>query len=510
MQKRLRMLVILDGWGINNKIEGNAIAHSKVPNFENYWTNYPHTLLSASGLDVGLPRGQMGNSEVGHMNIGSGRIIYQELTRINKAIEDGDFFSNEAFLNAINHARENSTSVHLMGLFSDGGVHSHIEHIEALLKLCKEQGVDNVFVHSFLDGRDVPPQSALDYIDRLEACMKNIGLGKIATISGRYYAMDRDKRWDRTELAYNAIVKGQGKTSSTAREAVEASYKLNQTDEFVLPTVIMNGNEPTGTITENDSVIFFNFRPDRARQMTRALVDGEFSVFQREYIKLHFVTMTQYDKTIENVTVAYKPQSYANTLGEYISKRGYRQLRIAETEKYAHVTFFFNGGVEAPNTNEERILIPSPKVPTYDLQPEMSAYAMTDKVLEEIENDKHDVIVLNYANPDMVGHTGIFQAAITAVETVDKCLGKVVNKVLEKGGALYVTADHGNADQMVDYESGDPLTSHTTNLVPFLMIGEGNVELREEGRLSDIAPTMLELMNLEIPAEMTGKSLIKK
>ncbi|TDT50748.1 2,3-bisphosphoglycerate-independent phosphoglycerate mutase [Fonticella tunisiensis] len=510
MQKRLRMLVVLDGWGINEKVEGNAIAHAKKPNFDNYWNNYPHTVLSASGLDVGLPKGQMGNSEVGHLNIGAGRIIYQDFTRINKEIEEGDFFKREPFLKAIQNAKDNGSDLHLMGLLSDGGVHSHIDHLEALLKLCKDNGLSNVYVHAFLDGRDVPPQSAIEYIDRLESYMKKTGIGRIATIAGRYYAMDRDKRWERTELAYNAMVKGEGETAASAREAVEKSYAQNKTDEFVVPTVVFSQGKPTATIKSKDSVIFFNFRPDRARQITRALVDREFAGFERELLSLYFVCMTQYDKTIENVEIAYKPQVHKNTFGEYISSLGLNQLRIAETEKYAHVTFFFNGGIEAPYPNEERILIPSPKVPTYDLQPEMSAYAVTDRVIEEIESNKFDVIILNFANPDMVGHTGNFDAAVKAIETVDKCLGRIVNKVLEKGGALYVTADHGNADQMIDYETGEPLTSHTTNLVPFIVIGEGDIELREGGRLSDIAPTMLELMKVNIPAEMTGKSLIKK
>lgn len=510
MQKKPRMLLILDGWGINNSDEGNAIAKAFKPNFDNYWSNCPHTMLSACGMDVGLPKGQMGNSEVGHMNIGAGRIVYQDFTRINKEIEEGNFFKNEAFIKAIDNAKKNNSDVHFLGLLSDGGVHSHIEHMEALLKLCKEQGIKNAYVHAFLDGRDVPPQSALEYIDRLETYMKDLGLGKIATVSGRYYAMDRDKRWERTQLAYLAMVNGDGEIAKSAREAVESSYSENKTDEFVLPYVIVNDEEPVCKIKSNDSVIFFNFRPDRARQITRALVDKEFSGFARDYFPTYFVCMTVYDRTIENVEVAYNPQSFDNTLGEYISKAGLKQLRIAETEKYAHVTFFFNGGVETPNEGEERILIPSPKVPTYDLKPEMSAPEVTEKVIEAIDEDKYDFILLNFANPDMVGHTGVFDAAKTAVETVDKCVGRILSKILQKGGAVYLTSDHGNADQMVDYDTCEPFTAHTTNLVPFIVIGEGEVVLRNDGKLCDIAPTILDFMNLNIPAEMTGKSLIKK
>lgn len=510
MQKKPRMLLILDGWGINDNDEGNAIAKAFKPNFDNYWQSCPHTTLSACGLDVGLPKGQMGNSEVGHMNIGAGRIVYQDFTRINKEIEEGNFFRNEAFIKAIDNAKKNNSDIHFLGLLSDGGVHSHIEHLEALLKLCKEQGVKNAYVHAFLDGRDVPPQNAIEYIDRLEEYMKNLGLGKIATVSGRYYAMDRDKRWERTQLAYAAMVNGDGEIAKSAREAVESSYSENKTDEFVLPYVIVNGEEPVGKIRNNDSIIFFNFRPDRARQITRALVDKEFSGFVRDYFPTYFVSMTIYDRTIENVEVAYKPQGFENTLGEYLSKMGLKQLRIAETEKYAHVTFFFNGGVEAPNEGEERILIPSPKVPTYDLKPEMSAPEVTEKVIEAIDEDKYDFILLNFANPDMVGHTGVFDAAKTAVETVDKCVGKILSKILQKGGAVYLTSDHGNADQMVDYDTREPFTAHTTNLVPFIVIGEGEIELRNDGKLCDIAPTILDFMNLNIPEEMTGKSLVKK
>lgn len=509
MQKRLGILMILDGWGITDKTEGNALVNANKPNFDMLWRNYPHTQLNASGLDVGLPEGQMGNSEVGHLNIGSGRIIYQEFTRINKEIEEGRFFQNNTILDAIKNAKEKKSQLHILGLLSDGGVHSHINHLKALIKLCKEYDLDKVYIHGFLDGRDVPPQSALTYIKDIEEYVNEIGIGEIASISGRYYAMDRDKRWERVELAYKAMVLGEGKKASSAIEAVNNAYSEDITDEFVIPTVIVKNGENTATIKENDSVIFFNFRPDRAREITRAIVDTDFQGFERSYFKTHFVCLTQYDKTIENVNVAYTPQSYKNTFGEYISNLGYKQLRIAETEKYAHVTFFFNGGVEAPNKEEERILIPSPKVATYDLQPEMSAYLVTDKVIEAIEKDEYDFIILNFANPDMVGHTGVFEAAVSAVEHVDKCIGKIYEKVKEKNGSLFVTADHGNLEQMIDYETKEPYTAHTTNPVPFIVVNEGEMELRDNGRLSDIIPTILELSNIKLPVEMTGKSLVK-
>ena len=461
-------------------------------------------------MAVGLPEGQMGNSEVGHLNIGAGRIIYQEFTRINKEIEEKRFFENPAFLSAINNVREHNSQMHLYGLLSDGGVHSHIDHLKALLKLCKEKGLQNVYVHCFLDGRDTPPQSGKDYLMQLEEYIKKLGIGKIATISGRYYAMDRDKRWERIQLAYDAMVNGKGETAVSALSAIEESYKENRTDEFVLPTVITNDGKPVAKIQENDSVIFFNFRPDRAREITRTLVDPEFNGFDRRIFPLYYVCMTQYDAAMPNVHVAYLPEVYKNTLGEYIASMGLKQLRIAETEKYAHVTFFFNGGVEKPNENEDRVLIPSPKVATYDLQPEMSAYDVTDKVLKEIDRDYYDLIILNFANLDMVGHTGVFNAAKEAVEALDKCVGKIVDRVLEKDGAVYMTADHGNAEQMYDYETGEPFTAHTTNPVAFVVIGEGDVKLREGGRLSDIAPTILDFMKLPIPEEMTGKSLVLK
>jgi 2,3-bisphosphoglycerate-independent phosphoglycerate mutase len=509
MVKKPVMLMILDGFGVNEKEDGNAVKAAYKPNYDRLFATYPYTELSASGMNVGLPRGQMGNSEVGHLNIGAGRIIYQELTRITKEIEEETFFKNEALNYAIDKALENNSALHLLGLLSDGGVHSHIDHLKALIKMAKNKGLSRVYIHAFLDGRDVPPTSGKNFITDIEGYMKEVGVGKIATLSGRYYAMDRDKRWERVELAYNAIVKSQGEFLNSASEAIERSYHDNKTDEFVLPTVIMDEGMPVARIKNNDSIIFFNFRPDRAREITRALNDKVFEGFERENLLLNFVTMTQYDKTIEDVTIAYHPQSYNNTLGEYISSKGKKQLRMAETEKYAHVTFFFNGGIEAPNEGEDRVLIQSPKVATYDLKPEMSAYEMTDEVISRLDSDEYDMIILNYANPDMVGHTGVFEAAKKAVEIVDICLGRVVEKVLEKEGAVFITADHGNAEQMVDYSTGEPMTSHTTGPVPFIFVSNSAKPLREGGVLADIAPTMLEVMGLETPKEMTGKSLIK-
>lgn len=509
MAKKPVMLMILDGFGLSDKVDGNAVAAANKPNFDRYYNNYPHTSLSASGLDVGLPEGQMGNSEVGHLNIGAGRIIYQELTRITKEVKEGKFFDNEALNLAMDNALKNNSSLHLLGLLSDGGVHSHIDHLKALLDMAKKKGLTKVYVHCFMDGRDVPPSSGKEFLKDIEAYMAEIGVGKIATVSGRYYAMDRDKRWERVQLAYNAMALGKGEIATSSKECIEASYHDNKTDEFVLPTVIMEDERPVATIKNGDSVIFFNFRPDRAREITRALNDKVFDGFKRETLNLTYVTMTQYDKTIEGVHVAYKPQSYTNTLGEYVAIKGLNQLRIAETEKYAHVTFFFNGGVEAPNPNEDRALIPSPKVATYDMQPEMSANEVTEEVIKRLNEDKYDMIILNYANPDMVGHTGVFEAAKKAIETVDTCLGKVVEKVLEKDGAVFITADHGNAEQMIDYSTGNPMTAHTSDPVPFLYISKSNKGLEDGGKLSDIAPTMLEAMGLPQPKEMTGKSLLK-
>ena len=509
MAKKTVMLMILDGFGIAPKSDGNAVEAAKKPNFNGLVEKYPHTELQASGLAVGLPKGQMGNSEVGHLNIGAGRVIYQELTRITKEINEGGFFKNEALNLAIENAKKNNSALHLMGLLSNGGVHSHIDHLKGLLKLAKQAELQKVYVHCFMDGRDVAPSSGKEFIVEIENYMKEIGVGKIATVSGRYYAMDRDNRWERVELAYNAMALGKGETSTSAVEAIERSYHDNKTDEFVLPTVVMEDEKPVGTIKNGDSVIFFNFRPDRAREITRAINDKQFDGFNRETLNLTFVTMTQYDKTLEGVSVAYRPESYTNTLGEYVASKGLNQLRIAETEKYAHVTFFFNGGVEKENKGEDRALIASPKVATYDLKPEMSAYEVTDELINRLDSDKYDMIILNYANPDMFGHTGVIDAAIKAVETVDECLGRVVNKVLEKDGTVFITADHGNAETMIDFSTGNPFTAHTTDPVPFVWVAnhtEGKT--LKAGKLADIAPTMLTEMGLEVPSEMTGENLI--
>ena len=511
MAKKPVMLMIMDGFGLAPKSEGNAVALAKKPNYDRLLKEYPNTELQASGMAVGLPEGQMGNSEVGHLNIGAGRIVYQELTRITKSIQDGEIFENEALLKAMKNAKENNTSLHLMGLLSDGGVHSHIDHLRGLLEFAKKEGLQKVYVHAFMDGRDVPPSSGKEFIEKTEAMMKEIGVGEIATLSGRYYAMDRDNRWERVQLAYDALVLGKGETADSAVEAIENSYHDNKTDEFVLPCVVMKNGAPTATIQNGDSVVFFNFRPDRAREITRAINDREFAGFERETLNLTFVTMTQYDKTLEGVNIAFKPQTLVNTLGEYVSSKGLNQLRIAETEKYAHVTFFFNGGVEKENPGEDRKVIPSPKVATYDLKPEMSAYEVTEELLSRIDEDKYDMIILNYANPDMVGHTGVVEAAIKAVETVDECLGKVVDKILEKDGTLFITADHGNAETEIDFSTGNPFTAHTTNPVPFIWV-TNHVDGRKlnAGKLADIAPTMLNEMGVEVPAEMTGECLISK
>ncbi|HEX3028912.1 MAG TPA: 2,3-bisphosphoglycerate-independent phosphoglycerate mutase [Clostridia bacterium] len=508
---KLITLVILDGFGVNQNTEGNAISAANKPNIDSFFKKYPNTVIHTSGMDVGLPRGQMGNSEVGHTNIGAGRIVYQELTRITKSIEDGDFFDKKEFNDAIDNCKKNNSKLHLFGLLSDGGVHSHNSHLYALVELAKRKGLKDVFIHCFFDGRDVPPDSSKAFVEELEAKLKEIGVGKIASVMGRYYAMDRDNRWERVKLAYDAMVMGQGLNASSAGQAVAESYARGEFDEFVKPTVIVNDGKPLATISKNDSVIFFNFRPDRAREITRTFVDPEFNGFERPlgHFPLYFVCMTQYDKTMPNVVVAYKPEGLTNTFGEYISRLGYRQLRIAETEKYAHVTFFFNGGVETVYEGEDRALIPSPKVATYDLKPEMSAYEVTDEAVKRINAKEYDVIVLNFANCDMVGHTGILDAAKAAVEAVDECLGRIIPAVLEQDGALLITADHGNAEQMVDYENGGPFTAHTTNVVPLIGIGLGNAGLKE-GKLADLAPTILDLMGVEKPEEMTGNSLIVK
>ena len=503
--KKPLILMILDGFGIAPK-EGNAIKAANKPNIDRLFSNNPITQIGASGLDVGLPDGQMGNSEVGHTNIGAGRIVYQELTRITKTIQEDKLKDNEAIVKAMDNALEKGTSLHLMGLMSPGGVHSHMEHLYGILQLAKDKGLEKVYVHAFLDGRDVPPASAKEYIQECVDKMAEIGVGKIATISGRYYAMDRDNRWERVVKAYSAMVYGEGVKATDPVAAVQESYDKEVTDEFVVPVVVEGGD----TIKENDSIIFFNFRPDRAREITRTFVDPDFEGFERKngFFPVSFVCMTQYDATMPNVDVAFKPQSLKNTLGEYISDKGLAQLRIAETEKYAHVTFFFNGGVEKQYEGEDRILVKSPAVATYDMQPEMSAYEVTDKLVEAIKSGKYDMIILNFANCDMVGHTGIFDAAVKAVEAVDECVGKVTDAIAEMGGVALITADHGNADKMVE-DDGKPFTAHTTNPVPFCVIGY-DCKLREGGVLADIAPTMLEILGLPQPEEMTGKSLIAK
>ena len=506
MSKKPVMLMILDGWGVAPASEVNAAYLAQTPNLDRYFANYPHTTLDASGMEVGLPEGQIGNSEVGHLNIGAGRIIYQSLTRITKAIKDGDFFANEVLCACMDKTKEAGKALHLMGLLSDGGVHSNINHLIALLEMAKARGLEKVFVHAFLDGRDVPPQSAIGFIKQLQDAMDAMNFGKLATVTGRYYAMDRDKRWERLEKAYKTLVLGEVKVFADPVQGVEASYEAGVTDEFVEPFVIEGID---AKITGGDGIIFFNFRPDRAREITRALNDAEFPYFERpaSALPVNFVCMTQYDATID-APIAYPPESYDDTLGEVLAKKGMHQLRIAETEKYAHVTFFFNGGVEEPNLNEERVLINSPKVATYDLQPEMSAYEVTDALLAELDKDKFDVVILNYANPDMVGHTGVLPAAIKAMEAVDECVGKVVEKVLALGGSVCITADHGNLEKMAEAD-GVPHTAHTTNVVPFILVSKEEHKLHN-GILADIAPTMLELLKIEKPAVMTGSSLIEK
>ncbi len=495
-------LIIMDGFATAPKNAGNAIAAANTPNLDRLFAAYPHTDIQASGMDVGLPEGQMGNSEVGHTNIGAGRIVYQELTRITKSISDGDFFENSALVSAMKNCQENRTALHLIGLLSDGGVHSHITHLYGLLEMAKRYDLTKVYVHALLDGRDVSPTSGADFLEALEAEMKRIGVGEIATVMGRYYAMDRDNRWDRVEKAYEVMTRGKGKKIENPAEYVRVSYEEEVTDEFIVPATT-----DAGKIEKNDSVIFFNFRPDRAREITRAFVDPDFTGFTRKFFPLTYVCMTQYDATMPNVEVAFRPQKLTNTFGDYISEKGYTQLRIAETEKYAHVTFFFNGGVEKTAEGEDRVLIPSPKVATYDLKPEMSAVEVKEAVLSRLTSQ--DVIILNFANCDMVGHTGVFDCAVRAVETVDACVGEVVDAIIKAGGVALVTADHGNADCMYA-EDGSPFTAHTTNPVPLLVAGAGDVKLRGDGRLADIAPTMLELMHLAKPEEMTGESLIIK
>ena len=511
MSRKLTMLMILDGFGINEKTEGNAVKLANIPNLNEILKSNPNTIIHTSGLEVGLPEGQMGNSEVGHTNIGAGRIVYQDLAKITKAIEDGDFFSLPEFVKAIENCRKNNSKLHIMGLLSDGGVHSHNRHLYALLEMAKRRDFENVYVHCFLDGRDTPPASGEGYIAELEEKMKEKGIGQIATLSGRFYSMDRDKRWERVSKAYDALVNGVGEKANSAISAIEESYQKEVFDEFVKPTVITNKNgEPVAKIEDGDSVIFFNFRPDRAREITRSIVDKNFDGFETKKMDTYFVCMTPYDETMPNVEVAYKKEEIKNTFGEYISSKGLKQLRIAETEKYAHVTFFFNGGEEKQYEGEDRILVPSPKVETYDLKPEMSAYEVTDKVVEAIKSEKYDSIILNYANPDMVGHTGNIEAAIKALEAIDECVSRVVKAINEVGGILLITADHGNSEQMIDYKTGEPHTAHTTNPVPLAIVGIPNNKKIKEGRLADLAPTMLDLMGLEKPNEMTGESLIEK
>ncbi len=511
MSKKPTVLMILDGYGLNEKTEGNAIKLAKTPVMDKLMKEYPFVRGNASGMAVGLPEGQMGNSEVGHLNMGAGRIVYQELTRITKEIQDGDFFKNDALLEAIKNCKKNNSSLHLYGLLSDGGVHSHITHLYALLELAKKEGLTNIYVHAFLDGRDTPPTSGKGFAQELTDKMEALGVGKIATVMGRYYVMDRDNRWDRVEKAYNAMVLGKGETASTGVDAIQQSYDAGKNDEFVEPTVVMENGKPVATIKENDSIIFFNFRPDRAREITRAFCDDKFEGFKREKgrFPLTYVCFSEYDVTIENKIVAFHKVSVENTFGEFLAANHKTQLRLAETEKYAHVTFFFNGGVEVPNEGEERILVKSPKVTTYDLQPEMSALEVAENLVTAIKSQKYDVIIINFANPDMVGHTGIQDAAVKAVEAVDKCVGMAYDALISVDGQMFICADHGNVEQLIDYSNGEPFTAHTTNDVPFILVNyDKEYTLKEGGCLADIAPTLIEMMGLKQPGEMTGKSLL--
>lgn len=508
MSKKPTVLMILDGYGLSDQTEGNAIAQAKTPAMDSILAKYPHTKGNASGMAVGLPDGQMGNSEVGHTNMGAGRIVYQMLVKITKDIEDGKFFNNEALLKAVENCKKNDSSLHLMGLLSPGGVHSHMEHLYGLLELAKRNGIEKVYIHAYLDGRDVPPSSAAEYMEEAVAKMKEIGVGSVATIAGRFYAMDRDNIWEREEKAYAALVYGEGVEETDPVQAIRNSYANDVTDEFMLPTVV----DKNGMIKENDSVIFFNFRPDRARQLTRIFVDPDFNGFERRngYFPVTFVCMAQYDAEMPNVLVAYPPEELTMTFGEYLSKKGKTQLRLAETQKYAHVTFFFNGGEEKQFEGEDRILVDSPKIATFDMKPEMSAYEVSDNLVDAIKSDKYDVIIVNFANPDMVGHTGIMEAAIKAIEAVDECVGRAVEALLEVDGQMFICADHGNAEKLID-EDGSPFTAHTTNEVPFIIVNyDENYGLREGGCLADIVPTLIEMMGMEQPAEMTGESLLVK
>ena len=513
MSKKPVVLMILDGYGLNERKDHNAVAEANTPVMDELMKTCPFVKGNASGMAVGLPEGQMGNSEVGHLNMGAGRIVYQELTRITKEIQDGTFFENPALMDAVNNCKAKGSSLHLYGLVSDGGVHSHNTHIYGLLELAKRNGLEKVYVHCFLDGRDTPPASGKGYVEQLEEKMKEIGVGKVASVMGRYYAMDRDNNYDRVEYAYKALTRGEGLTADSAPAAIQASYDRQETDEFVKPTVILENGAPVATIQDGDSVIFFNFRPDRAREITRAFCNDEFTGFEREKkLDLVYVCFTEYDPTIPNKEVAFHKVEVTNTFGEWLAANGMKQARIAETEKYAHVTFFFNGGVEEPNEGEDRILVNSPKdVPTYDLKPQMSAYEVCDRLVEAIESGKYDVIIINFANPDMVGHTGVEYAAIKAVEAVDECVGRAVKAIREVDGVLFICADHGNAEQLVDYETGAPFTAHTTNPVPFILVNyDEGWGLREGGCLADIVPTLIQIMGKEQPKEMTGKSLLIK
>ena len=512
MRKKPVVLMILDGYGLNDKVEGNAVAQANTPVMDSLMKEYPFVHGNASGMAVGLPEGQMGNSEVGHMNMGAGRIVYQELTRITKEIQDGDFFKNEALLKAIDNCKKNNSALHLMGLLSDGGVHSHITHLYGLLELAKQQGLEKVYVHCFLDGRDTPPASGKSYAEQLNEEMKKIGVGKIASVMGRYYAMDRDNNYDRVQLAYDAMTEGKGLTAACGICGIQESYDREETDEFVKPTVVVEDGKAVGLVQDKDSVIFFNFRPDRAREITRAFCDDDFKGFDRVRRDITFVCFSDYDPTIPNKEVAFHKIAITNTFGEWLAAHDMKQARIAETEKYAHVTFFFNGGVEQPNEGEDRILVNSPKdVATYDLKPEMSAPAVCEKLLDAIHSKKYDVIVINFANPDMVGHTGVISAAIKAIETVDECVGKAVQAVKDVDGVLFICADHGNAEQMIDYTTGQPHTAHTTNPVPFILVNyDPAYTLKEGGCLADIVPTLIDVMGMEQPTEMSGKSLLIK
>ena len=513
MSKKPAVLMILDGFGLNEKGEHNAVAEAKKPNIDKLMAEYPWVKGNASGMAVGLPEGQMGNSEVGHLNMGAGRIVYQELTRITKEIQDGTFFENPALMSAVENCKANDSALHMFGLLSDGGVHSHNTHLYGLLELAKRNNLSKVYVHAFLDGRDTPPASGKDFVADLEAEMAKIGVGEVASVCGRYYAMDRDNNYDRVQLAYNALTKGEGLQAASAVAAVAESYDRGETDEFVKPTVVMKNGAPVATIKDGDSVIFYNFRPDRAREITRSFCDDDFKGFDRgERLNIKYVCFSDYDPTIPNKEVAFHKIAVTNTFGEWLAAKGMKQARIAETEKYAHVTFFFNGGVEEPNEGEDRILVNSPKdVATYDLKPQMSAYEVCDRLVNAIKSGKYDVIIINFANPDMVGHTGVEEAAIKAIEAVDECVGKAVEALKEVDGVMFICADHGNAEQLVDYETGAPFTAHTTNPVPFILVNaDPSYKLREGGCLADIVPTIIELMGMEQPVEMTGKSLLVK